>query len=108
MTTRACEACGGVDFRPMFTKNDHTFVRCASCRLGRIDPQPTDAELAGIYSRHYFDAWGMQTDAERVSRLKKNTFRQHVLSALDLRPGARVLDCGAAFGALMDAAAESG
>jgi SAM-dependent methyltransferase len=64
--------------------------------------------LSAIYSGSYFEAWGGQADAESVLQLKKDTFRQHVLNAAGLKPGARVLDCGAALGALMDAAAEAG
>jgi 2-polyprenyl-3-methyl-5-hydroxy-6-metoxy-1,4-benzoquinol methylase len=108
MTKRLCETCGGAEFRHLFTRNAQGFFRCRSCRLVRIDPQPTDEVLAAIYSGKYFDAWGVQTDAAQVHQLKKDSFRKNVLGAVALRPGARVLDCGAAFGALMEVAAEAG
>jgi cyclopropane fatty-acyl-phospholipid synthase-like methyltransferase len=108
MTKRLCETCGGSEFRHLFTRNAQNFSRCRSCRLVRIDPQPTDEVLAAIYSGKYFDAWGVQTDADQVLKLKKDTFRKNILGTVALKPGARVLDCGAAFGALMDVAAEAG
>lgn len=106
--TRPCEVCQSADFKHLFVKDRHDFFRCQSCRLIRIDPQPTDEVLAGIYGSKYYDAWGMQTDAERVQELKKATFRKHVLNEVELKKGARVLDCGAAFGALMAVAKEKG
>ena len=105
---RICETCGATEFRLIFTRNPHHFFRCQSCRLVRIHPQPTDEVLSAIYSGSYFEAWGGQTDADTVLQLKKDTFRKHVINAVSLKPGARVLDCGAALGALMDAAAEAG
>jgi SAM-dependent methyltransferase len=108
MTTRSCEVCRGVAFLRLFTKDDHEFYRCRSCRLIRIDPQPTDEVLSVIYDGKYFEAWGVPTGASRVMQLKKETFRRHVVGTAALPKGARVLDCGAAFGALMEVAAESG
>lgn len=108
MTDRPCEACGGGDFRQLYRKDAHDFQRCRRCGLIRIHPQPTDAVLAQIYGTHYYDAWGMATGAGRVIDLKKATFRKHVFSKLKLENGARILDCGAAYGALMEAARDAG
>jgi 2-polyprenyl-3-methyl-5-hydroxy-6-metoxy-1,4-benzoquinol methylase len=106
--TRPCEVCNRAEFRHLFTKDKHDFFRCRSCGLIRINPQPTDEVLGGIYGSKYYNAWGMQTDAEGVQELKKGTFRKHVLNQIELKKGARVLDCGAAFGALMEVAKETG
>jgi 2-polyprenyl-3-methyl-5-hydroxy-6-metoxy-1,4-benzoquinol methylase len=105
---RVCEVCGGTDFHPLLAKDAHEFFRCRDCGLIRSDPQPTDAVLAGIYGSKYYDAWGVKSDADQVWRLKQGTFRRHVLSAVNLKKGARVLDCGAAFGAFMGVAKEMG
>ena len=103
-----CEVCGSDRFRHLFRKDGHEFLRCRSCQLVRIHPQPTDEVLGNIYGAQYFEAWGVQHGAERVLALKKATFQKHVFSAVSLPPGARVLDCGAAFGTLMDAAKDAG
>lgn len=105
MTGRPCEVCGGGDFRELFVRNDHHFCRCRSCRLVRIDPQPTDEVLAEVYSNQYFKAWGGEATS---TGLKTETFRRHLLPAAQLAAGARVLDCGAAFGALMEEALAAG
>jgi 2-polyprenyl-3-methyl-5-hydroxy-6-metoxy-1,4-benzoquinol methylase len=104
-----CEGCGGSDSEFLFLKDGYTVQRCPACRLIRIHPQPDEAALARIYGESYFSkAWGVQTDPRRVLALKQATFRRHVLPAVALAPGARILDCGAAFGALMAAAEERG
>lgn len=108
MSSPVCEVCGGDRFRHLFRKDGHQFFRCSSCQLIRTHPQPTDEVLADIYGGKYYNAWGVQHDAERALALKKATFRKHVFSAVSLPRGACVLDCGAAFGTLMAAAKEEG
>ncbi len=108
MTVRPCEVCGSSEFRHLFLKDGQEFFRCRSCGLCRSDPQPSDDELTRVYGRAYFNAWGVQADAARVLQLKKDTFRKYVFRAVDVPKDARVLDCGAAFGTLMGAAAEAG
>jgi SAM-dependent methyltransferase len=104
-----CEACGGAESDLLFVKEGHPIRRCPVCRLIRIHPQPDAAALDRIYGESYFSkAWGVRTDPTRVLALKQATFRRHVLPAAALTPGARILDCGAAFGALMAAAQERG
>jgi 2-polyprenyl-3-methyl-5-hydroxy-6-metoxy-1,4-benzoquinol methylase len=108
MKQRLCEVCGSGNFKRLFEKEKHGFFRCRSCQLIRIDPPPTDEVLGGIYGAKYYDAWGVQTGADRVRQLKMLTFRTHVFNKANFAPGSRVLDCGAAFGALMEVVKERG
>jgi 2-polyprenyl-3-methyl-5-hydroxy-6-metoxy-1,4-benzoquinol methylase len=96
-----------VDFAARFQKAGHRYVRCRGCGLERIDPPPSDAELARIYGRHYYDTWGPDS-GNQARALKRATFRRVVAAAGVLPPGAKVLDCGAATGFLMEVAAERG
>jgi 2-polyprenyl-3-methyl-5-hydroxy-6-metoxy-1,4-benzoquinol methylase len=105
---RSCEVCSGSSFDRIFEKDGHTFVRCATCSFERIDPQPTDEVLARIYGDHYYDAWGLRRNEERVARLKKATFSDLFESLPAPAPGARLLDCGAATGFLLEVAKERG
>src|SRR4051794_32338780 len=105
---RACEVCSGTQFTALFDKDDHSWVRCRSCALERIDPPPTDDTLGAIYGKHYYDAWGLHSDVSTVSQLKKATF-SYVLNQLPPLPrGAKLLDCGAATGFLLEIAKEKG
>lgn len=100
----ACEVCSSSQFVPMFDKLGHHFVRCTGCELERISPQPSDEELAKIYGAHYYDAWGLHDNEDTVANLKRRTFK-YVLGKLDTpRNGAKLLDCGAATGFLLEVA----
>jgi 2-polyprenyl-3-methyl-5-hydroxy-6-metoxy-1,4-benzoquinol methylase len=104
----ACEVCSSPDSKPMFDKLDHHFVRCDRCGLERIVPQPSDETLAKIYGAHYYDAWGLHDNEQTVAQLKKRTFK-YVLGKLgEPVPGAKLLDCGAATGFLMEVARDLG
>jgi 2-polyprenyl-3-methyl-5-hydroxy-6-metoxy-1,4-benzoquinol methylase len=99
-----CEVCSSSVEIAMFDKLSHHFVRCGDCGLERISPQPSDETLARIYGEHYYDAWGLHDAEQTVANLKKRTF-QYVLGKLPRpAPGARLLDCGAATGFLLDVA----
>jgi 2-polyprenyl-3-methyl-5-hydroxy-6-metoxy-1,4-benzoquinol methylase len=105
---RTCEVCSGTEFTSLFEKDDHRWMRCQSCALERIDPPPTDETLTAIYGKHCYDAWGLHDDASTVSQLKKTTF-SYVLGQLPSLPtGAKLLDCGAATGFLLEIAKERG
>ena len=104
----ACEVCSSTQFRPMFAKADHHFVRCADCGLERISPQPSPATLDAIYGAHYYDAWGLHEHEDTVANLKRGTFR-YVLGKLPVPAAAtKLLDCGAATGFLLDVAGDLG
>ncbi|MEZ4400162.1 MAG: class I SAM-dependent methyltransferase [Kofleriaceae bacterium] len=104
----ACEVCASSQFQPMFDKADHHFVRCSGCGLECISPQPSDATLAKIYGAHYYDAWGLQDNEDAVAKLKRGTFK-FVMGKLPApTAGAKLLDCGAATGFLLEVANELG
>jgi 2-polyprenyl-3-methyl-5-hydroxy-6-metoxy-1,4-benzoquinol methylase len=104
----ACEVCSSSDQAPLFDKLDHHFVRCADCGLEKISPQPSNETLGKIYGAHYYDAWGLHDQEQTVAGLKKRTFK-YVFGKLGAHaPGAKLLDCGAATGFLLDVAAELG
>lgn len=97
---RPCEVCGATSFRHFGDKDAHRYVRCDDCGLERIDPQPTDETLARIYGEHYYDGWGLASDAAAVEAIKRSTFRRVLRGLREPRHG-KLLDCGAATGFLM-------
>lgn len=104
----SCDVCSSTASEPLFDKLDHHFVRCGDCGLERISPQPTDETLAKIYGAHYYDAWGLKDNEAAVAELKRRTFK-YVLDKIGaVAPGAKILDCGAATGFLLDVAKERG
>ncbi len=108
MSVAACEVCASTESHPMFDKLEHHFVKCDGCGLERISPQPSDDTLAKIYGAHYYDAWGLHGHEDVVAALKKRTFK-YVLGKLGKDgAGAKLLDCGAATGFLLEVARELG
>lgn len=104
----ACEVCSSSDQSPLFDKLEHHFVRCSDCGLEKISPQPSNETLAKIYGAHYYDAWGLHDEEQTVAGLKKRTFK-YVLNKIGAHaPSAKLLDCGAATGFLLDVAVELG
>lgn len=103
---RPCEVCGASRFDHL----DRTFglERCLDCQLIRIDPPPSDAILDDVYRSGFYERWTDPRTRDRIHALKKATLRRHVLPVAGIAPGMRVLDCGAAMGALMELVAEAG
>ncbi|MGE3455231.1 MAG: class I SAM-dependent methyltransferase [Kofleriaceae bacterium] len=92
----------------LFDKLDHQFVRCGDCGLEKISPQPSDETLAKIYGAHYYEAWGLHDQEQVVAALKKRTF-SYVLGKIGAAAAkAKLLDCGAATGFLLEVAKEVG
>lgn len=78
-----CPACGNTGARMLFQASDRLYrtttetfevVECNSCRLVRLSPRPTPAELYRYYPREY---WYVPGD-DAASRLKE-TYRRLVL-----------------------------
>src|SRR5262245_27948787 len=104
MNGRPCEVCGSTAFLEVLCLQDYHLARCRACGLERLDPQPPDQVLASIYSKSYYEAWGLHLRPKLVHRVKTATFKRRLQSIPGLLPGSRVLDCGAATGILMELA----
>lgn len=100
-----CDICGKKTMLKIFEKEGHCFYRCSSCRLEKIYPQPSDKQLSEIYNKIYYDAWGTQRDA--CEQAKKETFRNR-LKLIPEGKNKKILDCGCAFGYLLEVARTQG
>jgi len=103
-----CPICAGTP-RPIGMVGPHPLLRCPGCRLEVLDPQPTDAALATIYGKAYYDAWETGTTAAAVRALKMETFRHRWRAVAGrLPPAPAVLDVGCATGYFMEVVREAG
>lgn len=101
-----CVVCGGRERRRFREQAGYTLVVCTGCGLRFLDPQPTQDELASLYSETYYVSsdsrqrgyQGYATDAENWRR----TFRDR-LRDLPATKGT-LLDVGAATGFFIEQA----
>jgi SAM-dependent methyltransferase len=111
-----CPLCGAEGLRYQFTHGATPIVRCSGCGLLMRNPQPSDAELAAIYTEHYFlGSAGPQALADETSRLKRQTaamYLDEIEARLNVdrqgRRGLRLLELGSGLGDLLVEATSRG
>jgi hypothetical protein len=71
---KRCPRCGSEGLRYLFAHAGTPIVRCDRCRLVLRNPQPSDAELAAIYTDSYFPgADAGETEWGETNPLKRET-----------------------------------
>lgn len=107
-----CPVCAGAAGRQREVVRAGTVAECAACGSWFRIPRPTWDELVGIYDQHYYDSWGHDDDEEIARVTKRATFAPLLDEIARLLSGTdgpvRILDVGAATGALLGLARERG
>jgi SAM-dependent methyltransferase len=118
-TLDRCPLCLHEHFSYQFSQAGLPIVRCNGCSLLLRNPQPSDTELAAIYSDEYFFGTSAKTGEDRYeeefARLKQAT-AAHYLDRVEhylgwdsaARRGRRLLDLGSGLGDLLVEAKERG
>jgi 2-polyprenyl-3-methyl-5-hydroxy-6-metoxy-1,4-benzoquinol methylase len=75
---KACHVCGGARFYYLFSASDYRVVRCDDCGLVFLNPQPSDDELARIYSADYFLGSNTEESSQAVREIKQATARLYL------------------------------
>lgn len=70
---RACLVCGGKMIHYAFSLARYRVEECPLCGLMRLNPQPTDQELAAIYGPTYFAFSGNPEGLSHSNELKSRT-----------------------------------
>ena len=105
-----CAVCRQGLLHYAFSVEGHRMVRCPNCDAMMLNPQPTDEELAAIYTQDY----ALLADTERglthVSELKRMTARHYLELIANYRGGhgGRLLEVGCGQGDLIGEAADLG
>ena len=104
-----CPLCAGDDAEARVARHGYRMVTCRSCGLWYLNPMPTEATLARLYDDGYF-----ASSADRVTGYAayadmaddaRDTFRRRLALVERHVGGGRILDVGAGYGYLADAAA---
>ncbi len=103
-----CPLCGGGKFEPRTVAAGYRMVECAECGLWHLNPAPTESELASIYDERYFSSAHSGTsgyaDYEAAAEDLRDTFDRRLDLVRPERGRGRILDVGAGYGLLLDAA----
>lgn len=107
-----CQLCGADDARLLFTKNFYNIVKCRRCGLTYLNPQPSPAELAALYSAgYYFTREGKAPHGYRKDYFARPgrrlaRARKRVRRILRFKKGGELLDVGCGPGVFLEAARE--
>lgn len=106
---KPCPLCGTGEFEPRVAHQGFRMVECAGCGLWYLNPMPTRAALAALYGSDYYasdDACGAgYADYAGMADDHRDTFRRRLALVASHVGRGRLLDVGAGYGYLADAAA---
>ena len=97
-----CPLCGGAERRRLVTRRGWDVVRCRSCGLVFVWPQPAAAELEALYSSGAYHA-----EVDEAERRRTFARRLREIEALKPERG-RLLDVGCSKGYFVEAARDAG
>jgi SAM-dependent methyltransferase len=91
-----CPVCTSTKLRHKWEVNGYKIVRCATCHLIFVNPQPKEEVLNELYSEKYFDKYR----DEKTTRIEQNLLKhdymlEKIEEFVDI---CKLLEVGAAFG----------
>lgn len=110
VVTTACPLCGSTLSRPRFSVEGcpSRVVACEGCGLGRLEPLPSDDELASYYPDAYYGDPGQKFQG-LVERVVRALGSRHIrFLSRGVPRGGRFLDVGCGRGVLLSALADRG
>jgi SAM-dependent methyltransferase len=111
MQSNTCLVCKGKKVHYDFSIGRFRVEECADCGLMRLNPQPTDSELAKIYNSNYFIFNSDVTGQLHVAKLKSSTADRY-LDLLESYVGGplngNLLEIGCGHGDFLTRAADRG
>ena len=96
--------------RPLRGYREYVLHACRDCAVEFVHPQPSDEDLAALYSESYYHAWGLQDPqmGETVRAMKVATFGLRLDRIREFVPRGTILDVGCATGFFLEAAEAAG
>jgi glycosyltransferase involved in cell wall biosynthesis/2-polyprenyl-3-methyl-5-hydroxy-6-metoxy-1,4-benzoquinol methylase len=77
-TLQGCLVCNSARVYYLFSASDCRVVRCQDCGFAFLNPQPSDSELAEIYSHSYFLGSDSPEASQAVRQMKQATARLYL------------------------------
>jgi 2-polyprenyl-3-methyl-5-hydroxy-6-metoxy-1,4-benzoquinol methylase len=106
-----CRLCQSENVEYLFDVRDTPEYRvylCKECAAEYLSPQPTEAVLRDLYSKSYYDAWGIEEDSGSVRDMKLSTFELRLDLIKRYKNKGKILDVGCATGFFLEGARDAG
>ncbi|MEO6788020.1 MAG: glycosyltransferase [Chthoniobacteraceae bacterium] len=105
-----CPICGSNQLFYSFSHQSHRVMRCADCAVMFLNPQPSDADLAKIYTECYFLGHESEEGRRNTSEMKCATARQYLaeLARYAGTPSGRLIEVGCGEGDFLSEAETAG
>lgn len=106
----ACPICSSRRLQFAFSHQGYRIERCAECDFHCLNPQPSDDQLAAIYSTYYVLGSATPETHERVAAMKQASARLHLadLERYRGRRGGQLLEIGCGSGDFLIEAVRQG
>lgn len=108
--THPCPLCGADEFLPRAANHGFRMVECLECSLWYLAPMPTTESIATLYGSEYYDNDSpLQAGYAEYDEMREEyvaTFARRLRLVEHQVGSGRILDVGAGFGYLLDAARE--
>ncbi len=107
---KGCHVCQSLRLYYLFSTNGQRVVRCDECGLVFFNPQPSDAELARIYTADYFLGSDSAVGRATVSGIKQATAKLYLKEIYRYHgsPKGRLLEIGCGDGDFLFSAEAEG
>jgi len=99
-----CILCNFDSYHILYEKENFHVVRCDSCGLVYVHPQPSQDRIRRLYNETYYNAWGLKDNLESVERIKKQTCHKRFEEIEKYMPPGKILDNGCATGLSLEVA----
>lgn len=91
-----CPVCTSTKLKHKWEVNGYKVVRCSTCHLLFINPQPNEEVLNEVYSGNYFDKYREEDTTKIEQNRRKHDYMLDIIEEyVDI---AKLLEVGAAFG----------
>ena len=103
-----CYICGSDKIKSLYDFMEIKIMECKSCRVNFLNPFPDYEKIKSIYTKEYYNSWGINNNTESLSKMKKTTARNWLDKVCKYKKSGKLLDVGCAMGYFMETADERG
>ncbi|MCE9524497.1 MAG: class I SAM-dependent methyltransferase [Planctomycetales bacterium] len=93
-----CAVCGGSVWKPVFGESLSPLMACDACKIQRVYPTPSEAELSNVYNSDYYERFGSAYSASEYRKMKAANAEIFFNRIERIAPVGTFLDVGCGLG----------